>query len=713
MGIFDRLNQRRIRMQKKRISEKKKLSAHEEKELLSRKLAWHYVGVGVVFFAVTFYLMLISLQPTQYDLRAGQVAPENIVAPRMIVDEYSTEKLREEAAEEVSSVYRTDTDVFNEVKNDIDAFFDELYAVKDDEDLTVEQQIEAMEDNHLGITDVHLQVLLEASTDRLSNVENYLYETIAQRMNDGIKVAELQEEKSEIRVFFASLTELDEQLRESAVAIINATIRPNQFMDVEATEQLRQEAKEAVSPVVIRRGDVLAEQGERISSDTYAIMQELGFIESEFRPDGRLYAGISAATLLMMLIMTGYIYLFHPDYFYKTKKLLLLVLIMLLALIFAKPIGVLSIYLIPIATGAMLLALLLEARLALITNAILSILIAIMAGNDFMLLVMGLAGGTAGVLTMVNTRQRGKIFFSGLVVGVSNVAIIISFGLIGNHQTLHVLQDAGMGMLGGILCAVLAIGTLPFWEYSFSILTSVKLIELSNPSHPLLKRLLMESPGTYHHSIVVGNLAEAAVNAIGGDGLLVRVGAFYHDIGKVKRPYFFKENQFMGENPHDKLAPSLSALIITGHVKDGVETAEQNKLPEEIIAFIKEHHGTTLAAYFFHKAKKEYGDPKMIDEMMYRYPGPEPQSRETAVLMLADSAEAAVRSLESPNRDKIEQTVKKIIQTKLDDGQLEDSQLTLTELKEIRRVFTHMLSGIMHKRIKYPEMDLKELKGGK
>jgi len=400
-------------------------------------------------------------------------------------------------------------------------------------------------------------------------------------------------------------------------------------------------------------------------------------------------------------------------YFYKTKKLLLLVLIMLLALIFAKPIGVLSIYLIPIATGAMLLALLLEARLALITNAILSILIAIMAGNDFMLLVMGLAGGTAGVLTMVNTRQRGKIFFSGLVVGVSNVAIIISFGLIGNHQTLHVLQDAGMGMLGGILCAVLAIGTLPFWEYSFSILTSVKLIELSNPSHPLLKRLLMESPGTYHHSIVVGNLAEAAVNAIGGDGLLVRVGAFYHDIGKVKRPYFFKENQFMGENPHDKLAPSLSALIITGHVKDGVETAEQNKLPEEIIAFIKEHHGTTLAAYFFHKAKKEYGDPKMIDEMMYRYPGPVPQSRETAVLMLADSAEAAVRSLESPNRDKIEQTVKKIIQTKLDDGQLEDSQLTLTELKEIRQVFTQMLAGIMHERIKYPEMDLKELKGGK
>lgn len=702
-----------MRMQKKRITEKKKLSAHEEKNLLSRKLTWHYIALGVVFFGVTFYLLLISLQPSQYDLRAGQVAPENITSPRMIVDEHSTQKLREEAAEGISSVYRTDTAVFNEVKNDIDGFFNDLYSIKQDGDRSLNEKVEALEENHLGITGIHLQVLLETPIERLNNVENYLYEIVAQRMNNGIKVAELQEEKSEIREFFATLTELEEQLKESAIVIINATIRPNQFMDVEATERLRQESREAVSPVVIRRGDVLAEQGERISSNTYAIMQELGLVESGFRPDARLYAGASAVTFLMMFIMTGYIYLFHPDYFYKTKKLGLLVLIMLLVLIAAKPIGILSIYLIPIATGAMLLALLLEARLAIVTNAILSILVAIMAGNDLMLLVMGVAGGTAGVLSMVNTKQRGKIFFSGLVVGISNVVIITSFGLIGNHQTLYVLQDAGMGMFSGVLCAVLAIGTLPFWEYSFSILTSVKLIELSNPSHPLLKKLLMEAPGTYHHSIVVGNLAEAAVNHIGGDGLLVRVGAFYHDIGKVKRPYFFKENQFVSENPHDKLAPSLSALIITGHVKDGVEIAEKSKLPQEIIAFIKEHHGTTLAAFFFHKAQQECSDPKMIDEMMYRYPGPVPQSRETAVLMLADSAEAAVRSLESPNRDKIEQIIKKIIQTKLEDGQLEDSQLTLTELKEIRQVFSQMLAGIMHERIKYPEMDIKELKGRK
>ncbi|RQD69775.1 MAG: HDIG domain-containing protein [Tindallia sp. MSAO_Bac2] len=713
MGILDRLNQRRIRMQKKRISEKKKLSAHEEKTLLSRKLTWQYIALGLLFFVVTFYLMLVSLQPAKYDLRAGQFAPEDIVSPRMIVDDYTTERLREEAVNEISSVYRTDSAVFNEVKNDIDEFFDKLYDVKDNEEASIDEQMTEMEDNNLGITGVHLEVLLQASEERLKNIENYLSEIVAQRMNDGIKVAELQEEKSEIREFFHSLTELDEELKESAIAVINATIRPNQFMDVEATDQLREEAREAVDPVVIRRGDTLAEQGERITAETFSIMKELGLIESEFTPDLRLYAGISAVILLAMAVLTGYIWLFHPDYFYKTKRLFLLILIMLLVLISAKPISILSIYLIPLATGAMLLALLLEGRLALITNAILSILVAIMAGNDLLLLVMGLIGGTAGVLSMINTKQRGKIFFSGLVVGVSNVVIIISFGLIGNHQTLHVLQDAGMGMFNGVLCAVLAIGTLPFWEYSFSILTSVKLIELSNPSHPLLKKLLMEAPGTYHHSIVVGNLAEAAVNAIGGDGLLVRVGAFYHDIGKVKRPYFFKENQFMTENPHDKLAPSLSALIITGHTKDGVEIAEKNKLPQEIIAFIKEHHGTTLAAYFYHKAKQEYGDPKMIDEMMYRYQGPVPQTRETAVLMLADSAEAAVRSLESPNRDKIEQIVKKIIQTKLDDGQLEDSQLTLTELKEIRQVFAQMLAGIMHERIKYPEVDLKELKGRK
>ncbi|SFH57320.1 hypothetical protein SAMN05192551_101589 [Tindallia magadiensis] len=712
MGVFEKLSQRRARMQKKRILEKKKLSAHDEKKILSRKLTWHYVLLGLLFFVTTFYLLLTSLQPVQYQLRAGQIAPENIISPRMIIDTHTTDNLRREAAEEINSVYRTDSAVFNEVKNDIEKFFEKLYQVKEEKE-TLREQLNQMEDNHLGIAEVHLQVFLQVSEERLNSVENYLYEIIAQRMNSGIKVAELQEEKSEIRDFFNSLTELDEPLKESAIAVINATIRPNQFMDVESTEQLREEAREAVTPVVIRRGDILAEQGERISVDTFVIMKELGLIESEFRPDARLYSGISSVILLIMAIMTGYIWLFHPEYFYKTKRILLLVIIMLLVLISAKPIGILTIYLIPIATGAMLLTLLLEARLALIANAVLSILIAIMAGNDLMILVMGLTGGTVAVLSMINTKQRGKIFFSGLMVGISNVIIITSFGLIGNHQTLHVLQDAGMGLFNGILCAILAIGTLPFWEYSFSILTSVKLIELSNPSHPLLKQLLMEAPGTYHHSIVVGNLAEAAVNEIGGDGLLVRVGAFYHDIGKVKRPYFFKENQFTSENPHDKLAPSLSALIITGHVKDGIEIGEKNKLPDEILAFIKEHHGTTLAAYFYHKAQSECEDPKTIDEMMYRYPGPIPQTRETAILMLADSAEAAVRSLESPNRDKIEQVIKKIIQSKLEDGQLEDSQLTLTELKDIRQVFAQMLAGIMHERIKYPEMDIKELKGRK
>jgi len=223
--------------------------------------------------------------------------------------------------------------------------------------------------------------------------------------------------------------------------------------------------------------------------------------------------------------------------------------------------------------------------------------------------------------------------------------------------------------------------------------------------------LLMEAPGTYHHSVVVGNLAESAVNAVGGDGLLVRTGAFYHDIGKLKRPYFFKENQYMVENPHDKLAPSLSAMIITGHVKDGIEIAEKNGLPKKITAFIEEHHGTTLAAYFYHKAKTSSLEPDKVDEHRYRYNGPIPQSRETAILMLADSVEAAVRSMENPTRDKIEQMIQKIIQGKLDDGQLEECPLTLKELREIRTVFTQILSGIMHERIKYPEIDIKELKG--
>ncbi|HOO12946.1 MAG TPA: HDIG domain-containing protein, partial [Bacillota bacterium] len=267
------------------------------------------------------------------------------------------------------------------------------------------------------------------------------------------------------------------------------------------------------------------------------------------------------------------------------------------------------------------------------------------------------------------------------------------------------------GLLNGIFAAIFTVGTLPAWENLFGIITPLKLLELSNPNQALLKTLLMEAPGTYHHSIIVGNLAEHAAQKIGANPLLARVGAYYHDIGKIKRPYFFTENQIAMDNPHEKITPSLSTLIITSHVKDGVELAKQNKLPGVITDIIKQHHGDSVVSYFYHKAKQGENAGK-VNMDSFRYEGPRPQTKEAAIVMLADSVEAAVRSMTDHSPGKIEGMVRKIIKEKLESGQLEESDLTLKDLDIISDAFLDILGGIFHKRIEYPELE-KDMKGGK
>jgi len=371
-----------------------------------------------------------------------------------------------------------------------------------------------------------------------------------------------------------------------------------------------------------------------------------------------------------------------------------------------------SIYLMPTAASVMLIALLINARLALLINLCVTILIAMFTDINLSVIFMTLLGGTAGVFSINNANQRGKIFIAGLVVGLVQSLAIIGFGLVNMTDLYDLLTFAFLALLNGVFCSVLTVGSLPLWESIFGILTKIKLLELSSQNHPLLKKLMIEAPGTYHHSIIVGNLSEAAANAVGANALLARVGSFYHDIGKTSRPYFFKENQLTTENPHDKITPSLSTLIITGHVKDGMEMAKKHKLPVEIQDFIIQHHGTSLVAYFYHKAK-ELADGEDVDEQSYRYNGIKPQTKETAIVMFADSVEAAIRSLSSPTEEKIKAFITKIIKDKLDDGQMDECDLTLKELEIIKQTFVKTIMGTFHERIEYPDNKKIEAKGRK
>jgi len=372
-------------------------------------------------------------------------------------------------------------------------------------------------------------------------------------------------------------------------------------------------------------------------------------------------------------------------------------------------------YIFPAAMGGMLIKILIDEKLAIFMSIIMAICGSIlfnegMAGTlNFSEGIYILFSAIAGILFLSKKNQRSKILQAGTFAALVNLLTILALMFLPNGQYSGVEYGYYFitALVSGIGSAVLTIGLLPFFEASFGILSTMRLIELSNPNHPLLRKILMEAPGTYHHSVMVANLAESACEAIGANGLLARVGSYYHDIGKTKRPNFFIENQLHLENPHDRLPPDKSANIIIAHVTDGSHILRKYHMPKEIVDIAEQHHGTTLLKFFYHKALQ---DETAIKEDDYRYPGPKAQTKESAVVGIADSVEAAVRSLSKPTPELIESLVKKIVADRLQDGQLNECDITLKEIETVSHTLCETLKGIFHSRIEYPEMTKKKVK---
>lgn len=676
------------------------------KSFLGRKGIKEFL-LALLFFVSLFSILVTSLRPEKFDIVIGQKAPVDIRSLKDIEDKLNTELERQKAVEAVEAVYKLNPGVHVEVRKDIGKFFTLVYDLKANDDLTEIDKIESLnsaDDLNTGL--VNIKTAVTSPIAKLNYLESYINEIISQSMNMGINIEDLQKQKNSIKEYITNLNEFDTDLKNLAISLVNATIRPNKFLDEDATNAKIELAKASIDKIIIRKGDNIVREGEIVTFDKLEVLRELGVLTDESKVDFVLYIGIVAIALVIELLIVGYIIVFNRELLKKPEKLLMIYIIFMSTILISKAIQGISIFLIPVAACSMLLSILVDSRLALLLNLCLTVVISIITGNNTIFIIMALIGGTAGAFSVVNTQQRANIFLSGIVVSVINIITIIGIGFISSSEVKGTLIFGFYGVLNGLLSSILTLGSLPLWETIFSVVTPLKLLELSNPNQPLLKRLLLEAPGTYHHSIIVGNLSESAVDAIGGNSLLARVGAFYHDVGKTKRAYFFKENQLTSDNPHDKLDPSLSTMIITDHVKDGIELAKKHKLPVEIKDFIEQHHGTTLVAYFYHKAKNiEVGETvDDIEEDHFRYPGPKPQTKETAIVMLADSVEAAVRSISSPTREKIEDLINKIIRDKVADGQLDECNITLKELEKIKMTFQKVILGIFHERIEYPDI---------
>jgi len=356
-------------------------------------------------------------------------------------------------------------------------------------------------------------------------------------------------------------------------------------------------------------------------------------------------------------------------------------------------------YFLPFCAVPMLVTLLFnDLGLSLIVTLISSASIGSIAGN-FYTWVMFFTSGIASSMLVLGARRRTSIIHAGLLVGILQAVLL---ALVENFQIFANIRYVFL-MANGIVCSGIAMLFLPVFEYLFNTVTNISLLELADFHHPLLQRMILEAPGTYHHSLVVGNLSEVACDAVGANALLARIGAYYHDIGKLEKPDYFSENQCLRESRHDTLTPSMSKLVIMNHVKEGIDLAAKHKLNSRIVDFIRQHHGNSLVYYFYRKALEGLEDDQKIKEEGFRYPGPKPDTRETAIVLLADSVEAATRTIKDVTPAKIEEVVHKIINNKFIDGQLDQCELTLKDLEKIAAVFIRILSGIYHSRITYPE----------
>ncbi len=425
-----------------------------------------------------------------------------------------------------------------------------------------------------------------------------------------------------------------------------------------------------------------------------------------------LYAVVSGIPLLAVVVffvLAGFLrYRAFDDEkrTYPFINLALLYLLGALSIFIVQRHTELSAYVIPVAAFAMLAALLYrDLELALIF----AVGLALTAGlvfNNLVLTGVLLAGGVAGSLFAWKVRWRSRIIAAGFFTGLIQLAAGLAVAYGGRPDIL--LKFCALHLINGFLCAFLVASALPLFEYLFKVVTDVSLLELADFNHPLLKRLVLEAPGTYHHSLMVGNLSEMAAEAVRANALLARVGAYYHDIGKLSKPEYFSENQDRYTSKHDQLAASMSKLVIMDHVKNGVELARKNHLNREIVDFITQHHGTSLVYYFYRRAIEEKQIKEDVQEEVFRYPGPKPQTKETAIVLLADSVEAACRALEEPTAERIADIVHRIINNKFIDGQLDHCDLTLRDLERIAATFIHILGSFYHSRVDYPEPPTKD-----
>ena len=693
----------------------------------TRRDAGRLVAVAGLLIVVLTAILGADFFPKALQIQAGSVAGADIAAPRAIeyISDVDTKTKQDAARAAVEPRYDFTTEkaitiagqqlaAFEQAAGPIDLAFKD--GVKPDERTAL-----------LAAALPRLSPEGRQTLQKLTPVRWAAVRAEASRVLDATERAELRDSEvaqTQVRLSGQMAGGLGETERSLAAELISPLVVPNSSFSLELTNQARERQAALVEPVRVQfaQNETIVRKGERVTASEIEAIDQFGLRNA--RPDVARLGGWLFLAILIVGVVLGWIWRFRRELWHRNNALLLIGLIILgTAFVLKATSGRLGLpYVLPTAAAGILLAILLDTSVATVVMIVIALIAGALNDNSLELMAYVLLGGLAGIVAIRRGDRLQMFVQAGLAVAIVNVLVVSTFALLGLHDARGLLELVGASSVSAAGAAVAAVGSFAVLGNLFGILTVFQMLELANPSQPLLRRLLVETPGTYHHSLMVGNLSERAAEAIGADPLLTRVAAYYHDIGKLANPLAFIENQAGGENVHDQLEPEVSAQVLKQHVADGIDIAYKAKLPKSLIAFIPQHHGTAIMSYFYARARglaaEPYGGPHTpdgakaaaaVDERKFRHAGPKPQTREAALIMLADGVEASVRSLSSRDEPAIRAMVARIIDERLADGQFDECELTLRDVEQIKDAFVAQLLGMYHQRIAYPQNKVVEL----
>lgn len=679
---------------------------------------WQRPALGVGAALVLSLLLCSHLLPDKVSLKVGDIAPEDIRAHRTVTytDTEETDRLKAEAAEDVHPQYNPEPRALDNAVGGSEDIFKAVREARDKR-AAADADTKARFVRSLISTDVShdsFKTLVSASNSDIQSMENLSRRFIKEAYTSEIRSESKDLQKARDRIYAKSKRLLGATPQAAALAeVTGSVLTPNRLYDSAATIKYRLRAERRIEPVrgQIMIGAIVIAKGERVRQIHMDKFAALGLMHPNI--DYRAASALSLFVILLTLLVAIYLQRYQPEIHDDIRKLGLLSLVVVLSMVGLKlgrgmiglnlsglQLGYLG--MMTVTTAGMLLAALLNPQVAVLIVSLLSIASGLTMNNELRFAAVTLVSSLVAIYCVANIRDRGDLLKTIGVIGFTDLAMVWIVGSMSGDAVLEMTT-------GSVWVFVMAAAaTMFFWvgtgilERPFGITTHISLLELADTNKPLLKRLALEAPGTHTHSILTGHLAEAAAEAVHADSLFARVASYYHDIGKIRRPHFFVENQGV-ENAHDRLSPTLSSLVITSHIKDGIEIAKEYRLPPAFAEVILQHHGTSLVTYFYNQVA-ESEERSAALERQFRYSGPKPQTKEAAIVMLADVVEAASRSLAKPTTPRLESLVQKVIAERLRDGQLEQSDLTFRDIRRIEESFTRTLSATLHARIEYPDV---------